>query len=159
MALAASRKYLDDLATTGPDPETAALYERAIAALGEAIEAIGQDDIEARCSAVWKATEAVTTLYLNLDIENGGDMTDDLAALYGRVLSHLINVNLYNDSTMAQAAIDLLESLCEPWSASNGTISACLFSPMSPRAGTTDGSGTAHAASASERSTGAGSPN
>ena len=125
MALAASQRYLSDIVAAGPDRETVRLYDEAIAALRAAIKAIAEDDIEARCAAVRGTTEAITTLYLNLDVRRCGEFIDGLADLYGRILAHLIGINFYNDDAIAQTVIELLEPLRDSWAAPAGMISAC----------------------------------
>ncbi len=125
MALAASQRYLSDFATLHPDRDTVLLYAAAITALEAAIEAIDRDDIEGRCRGVYAATEAVTSLYLNLDIRRFGEYADDLADLYGHILGRLVGINFYNDSRIAGDAIELLHSLNEHRSAAIGMVSAC----------------------------------
>ncbi len=129
MALAASQRYLSDFATLRPDRDTVVLYAAAITALEAAIEAIDRDDIEGRCRGVYAATEAVTSLYLNLDIRRFGEYADDLADLYGHILGRLIGINFYNDTRIAGDAIELLHSLKEHRSAAigaeTGMVSAC----------------------------------
>ncbi len=127
MALAASQRYLSDVATLHPDRDTVLLYDTAIAALEAAIEAIDRDDIEGRCRGVYAATETVTSLYLNLDIRRFGEYVDDLADLYGHILGCLVGINFYNDPKIAGDAIELLHALKEQRSAATGTLSACFL--------------------------------
>ena len=115
---------MSEFAAAGPDRETVMLYDGAIAALGEAIAAIAADDIEARCTAIGAATEAITMLHLNLNIRRCGETADDLAGLYSHILGHLIGVNLYNDPGIAREVIELLEPLRHSWRAPNGMITA-----------------------------------
>ena len=126
MALAASYRYTSDLAPTGPDRDTVMLYDVAISALETAIAAIGRDEIEGRCRAVYRATDAVTTLYLRLDVKHLGELADDLADLYGHILGCLVGVNYYNDPRIAQDAIELLISLKEGRSPAIGMVPACV---------------------------------
>jgi flagellar biosynthetic protein FliS len=114
-----------EIAPVGPDRETVLLYGEAIAALGDAIAAIEEDNVEARCAAVCAATEVITTLYLNLDVRRCGEFIDSLADLYGRILAHLIGINLYSDDTIAQTVIELLEPLRDSWATPAGMIPAC----------------------------------
>jgi len=116
---------VSDIVAAGPDRETVLLYDQAIAALRAAIKAIAEDDIEARCAAVRKTTEVITTLYLNLDVRRCGEFIDNLADLYGRILAHLIGINLYSDDAIAQTVIELLEPLRDSWATPAGMISAC----------------------------------
>ncbi len=124
MALAASQRYVSDIVAAGPDRETVLLYDEAIGALRAAIKAIAEDDIEARCAAVRRATEMIATLYLNLDVRRCGEFIDGLADLYGRILAHLIGINFYNDDAIAQTVIELLEPLRDSWATSAGMIPA-----------------------------------
>ena len=125
MAFAASQRYVNDTVAAGPDRETVRLYDEAIAMLRAAIKAIAEDDIEARCTAVRGTTEAITTLYLNLDVRRCGEFIDSLADLYGRILAHLIAINFHNDEAIAQTVIDLLEPLRDSWATPEGMIPAC----------------------------------
>jgi len=115
MALAATYRYMDDTALVCPSRATVLLYDNALAALRAAIEAIEIDDVEARCTAVRTATEVVTTLYLNIDVQRDGEIADGLSKLYSHVVGLLLRVNLYNDAKIAERAIDLLEPLRGSW--------------------------------------------
>ncbi len=134
MALAATHSYLDDPALASPGRETTLLYDRAIAAMHDAIAAIAVDNIEARCRAVQKATEIVTTLYLNVDIKRDGEIADGLSKVYSHVLGLFLRVNLYNDPRIATRAIDLLEPLREDWANLDAVIAACEWPnvPVTP---------------------------
>ncbi len=125
MALAASHRYLSDFTVLRPDRDTVLLYNAAIVALEAVIEAIGRDDIEGRCRGVYAATEAVTSLYLNLDVRRFGEYADDLADHYGHILGCLVGINFYNDANIAGNAIELLDSLKERRSAAIGMVPAC----------------------------------
>lgn len=133
MALAASQRYMSDGGAAHPDRETVLLYDQAIAALGDAITAIAKDDIEGRCAAVCAATEAVTMLYLNLDVRRFGELADDLASVYGHILDALVGINLYNDPGIARDAIELIESLRDPETTTGGMISAYKTATKSGR--------------------------
>ncbi len=115
MALAASDRYMDEVAATSPNRAAVVLYDEAIAALNAAIASIGGDNVEGRSAAIGAATEAVTTLYLNLDVKRSGEIADNLANLYGHVLGRLMRINLYNDPGIAEELIGLLEPLRDSW--------------------------------------------
>ncbi len=126
MALAASQRYMTDFAALRPDRDSIMLYDAAIAALEAVIEAIDGDDIMGRCRGVYAATEAVTSLYLHLDIRRFGEFADDLADLYGHILSCLVGINFYNDPKIARDAIELLHPLRDRRSIADGMVSACM---------------------------------
>jgi flagellar biosynthetic protein FliS len=134
MALAATHFYMDDPALTCPSRETTMLNESAIAAMRDAIKAIAADNTEARCRAVQKATEIVTTLYLHIDVKREGEIADGLSKVYSHILGLFLRVNLYNDPRIAVRAIDLLEPLRESWADLDAVISACEWpnAPVTP---------------------------
>ncbi len=142
MAQAASYRHMSDFTPARPDHDTITLYEAAISALGDAVEAIRRDEIEGRCRAVYRATDAVTTLYLRLDVKRFGEITDDLADLYGHILGCLVGINFYNDPRTAQDAIELLHSMKDKRSAAIGMDSAYI--PTGAITHTADGMKPAH---------------
>lgn len=93
----------------------ATLYERAISSLERAVMAIADEDAAARNSAVQSATEALTVLYLNLDVRRCSRMADQLPALYGHLLGRLLRINLYNDPHIAAELIELLAPMARAW--------------------------------------------
>ena len=145
-----------DIARAGPDREAALLYDEAVTALSQAITAITEDDIEARCAAVRAATESITTLYLNLDVRRWGESIEGLAETYDRILAHLIGVNFYNDSAIARQALELLEPLRDPWAISGGMVSA--WRSIATQAPTANGARTCGTTAAARRPAAARSP-
>lgn len=93
----------------------AALYDRAISSLERAVAAISDQDAAARNSAVQSATEALTTLYLDLDVRRCSRIADQLPALYGHLLGRLLRINLYNDPRIAIELIELLAPMARAW--------------------------------------------
>ena len=126
MVLAASFRYMSDFTSARPDRDTVSLYDAAISALDEAIAAIDRDDIEGRCRAVYRATDVVTTLYLQLDVKRMGELADDLADLYGHILGCLVGINFYNDVRIAREAIEQIHMLKEQRSTDFGMVSAYI---------------------------------
>ncbi len=125
MAFAATHVHLGDPAKACPSRATALLYDGAIAAMRDAMEAIATDNIEARCRAVQNATQVMTTLYLNIDVKREGEVADGLAKVYSHVLGLFLRVNLYNDPKIAARVIDLLEPLRESWANLDAVVTAC----------------------------------
>jgi len=110
MTVAVSRQYEQD-ADDRPVPPGDENFEAAVGALNRAVAAVAQDALEARCDAVCAATEAVTSLYLNLDVRRAAARPDELAEIYSRILGRLLRINLYNDTNAADEAIALLRRL------------------------------------------------
>jgi len=125
MAFAATHEYLDDPAKARPSRATTLLYDGAIAAMRDAIEAIASDNIEGRCRAVQNATQVMTTLYLNIDVKREGEIAEGLAKVYSHILGLFLRVNLYNDPKIAVRVVDLLSPLRESWANLDAVVAAC----------------------------------
>jgi len=77
----------------------------ATSALEQASDAIACDNFAARCKAVATATEAMTSLFLELDGINRTFSIQDTGRLYESILRQLLNVNLNNNpETVREAA-------------------------------------------------------
>jgi flagellar protein FliS len=95
--------------------QVAMLYDRAIASLKEAIQAIEDKEIERRWRANKRAQDIVLALYGALDEEAGGEIARNLSQIYMFALRRLPRVDLRNDPTPAQEVIELLEPLRRSW--------------------------------------------
>jgi flagellar protein FliS len=91
------------------------LYDEAIASLEAAIAAMQQNAIEERCNRVNVVTEIVATLHMSLDMENGGEIAEQLGRLYRLILARLIRINIQSDAAGATKIIDLLTPLRDAW--------------------------------------------
>lgn len=91
------------------------LYDEAIAGLRAAVAAIEAGEIEARCTATARVTEIVSQLYLSLDMEQGGEIAENLAQIYNLVICQMTQVNMANDARLAEQMIELLAPLRESW--------------------------------------------
>jgi flagellar protein FliS len=98
-----------------PVQQVAMLYDRAIASLREAIDAIEQGDIERRWRANNRAVEIISALMSGLDMEQGGEIAQNLKRLYTFLLRRLGQVDLKNDPQPAREAIDILDPLRQSW--------------------------------------------
>ena len=91
------------------------LYDEAIESLRAAIAAIEKGEIEARCNATARVSEIVAQLYLSLDMEQGGEIAENLGQIYGLVIRQMTQVNFTNDRAIAEQMIELLKPLRESW--------------------------------------------
>jgi flagellar protein FliS len=103
------------LAALSPASRVAMLYDKAIASLREAIQAIEDGDIQRRWSANNLAGQIIETLWATLDLDKGGDIAANLDRLYSFMLRHLSEVDMKNDPKPAQDVIKLLEPLRQSW--------------------------------------------
>ena len=112
---AAATYRAQEVMTASPARLVAMLFDRAIASLNDAIEAIQEGDIERRWNANRRAIEIVAHLAMTLDMEKGGQIAQNLDQLYRFVLSLLPQVDLRNDAKPAEDAIRILEPLRTSW--------------------------------------------
>ncbi len=124
------RHRLEEMMAATPSRLVVMLYDEAIGALRAAIAAAMRGDIETRCNSVTAATEIVGYLYMNLDLEQGGEVAGNLGAIYAHIIHRLPRVNLYNDAETAEEAISLLEPLRESWSELDSRIVAGMPDDM-----------------------------
>lgn len=103
------------LAALSPAKRVAMLYDKAIASLREAIQAIEDGDIQRRWNANNLAGQIIETLWATLDLDKGGDIAANLDRLYSFMLRHLSEVDMKNDPKPAQDVIKLLEPLRQSW--------------------------------------------
>lgn len=91
------------------------LYDEAINSLVAAMDAISLGDIEARFNATTRATDIISELYVSLDMENGGEIAETLAAIYGHVIAQMPMLNFTNDVMIADELINLLRPIRDSW--------------------------------------------
>jgi flagellar protein FliS len=110
--------------TATPLELVAMLYRCAIDALGEARRCLAAGDVGGRVAPVNRAFDAVAELSLSLDFRRGGEISRNLAELYGYI-SHKIILGHANQSEECFAeAGRLLTTLLEGWEvlASEGAV-------------------------------------
>lgn len=115
MPLTATDAFRSELTRARPTEIVVMLYNEAILSLTAAIKAMQKNDIEERCNRVNVVTEIIGTLHMSLDMENGGEISDQLGHLYRFVLAQLIRINISSDAEGAAKIIDLLKPLRDAW--------------------------------------------
>lgn len=110
-----SLKDLEEVGKSFPSRLVVMLYDEAIASLAAAIDAIGRGNIEDRFNATTRATDVVSGLYLSLDMEQGGEIADNLGNIYNFILTQLPMVNFENNPDIAEQAINLLRPMRDSW--------------------------------------------
>lgn len=91
------------------------LYDEAINSLLVAMDAISRGDIETRFKATTRTIEVISELYVSLDMENGGEIAETLAALYDHIITQMPMLNFTNDVMIADHIIGLLRPIRESW--------------------------------------------
>jgi flagellar secretion chaperone FliS len=93
------------------------LYGAALDSIAAARRHLRQKDIRARTRAINKTIGIVTELSQCLNHEAGGDLSRNLAGLYGYILRLLIEAGLKQTEAPLAEAEGLLSTLAEAWKA------------------------------------------
>ena len=91
------------------------LYEGAIKFLRLAQKDMEAGDCESKNIYLNKAWDIVNELNVNLDMEAGGEISENLRKLYCFMLTHISTANFKNDQQTVQEVIDMLVELKQGW--------------------------------------------
>lgn len=92
------------------------LYEGALGAIATARGAMARGDIVGKCNAVSKAVRIIEEgLSTALDTVDGGELAQNLGALYDYCVRRLILANARNDDAMMQEVMRLIEPVALGW--------------------------------------------
>lgn len=92
-----------------------ALYQGALEATSQAENAIRARDILGRTRAINKAHLILTELLISLDLERGGEIAQNLKALYVYMQEQLLKANLRQSAEPLTEVSKLLDTLLEAW--------------------------------------------
>jgi len=91
-------------------------FDGARSALVRARILLQQNDIVGKGYALSKAIDIITNgLKAGLDIEKGGELAENLAALYDYMVQRLMIANLHNDAKVIDEVETLLNSISDAW--------------------------------------------
>jgi flagellar secretion chaperone FliS len=110
--------------TLSPYRAVQALLEKALEQIGLANAALDAGDIEARTLAVGTTVTIVGVLQDNLDKELGGEIAENLDALYDYMTRRLAGVVLEDDPASLAEVQRLLESIKSAWDGIGAEIEA-----------------------------------
>lgn len=92
------------------------LYEGLLSAIATARGALARGDVLTKCNSVAKATRILEEgLSTALDREMGGELAENLGALYDYCLRRLILANARNDDAMMEEVMRLIEPIALGW--------------------------------------------
>ena len=92
------------------------LYEGVLTSLATARGALARGDVATKCNAISKAVRIIEEgLSTALDIEAGGELAQNLSALYDYSLRQLILANARNDDAMLGEVMRLIEPIAQSW--------------------------------------------
>ena len=91
------------------------LYEGAIKFLKLAQIDMEAGNYESKNTYINKAWDIINELNVNLDMEAGGEISENLRKLYCFMMTHISTANFKNDQQTVQEVIDMLSELKEGW--------------------------------------------
>ncbi|MEE3662550.1 flagellar export chaperone FliS [Brenneria sp. g21c3] len=92
------------------------LFDGAKSAMVRARILIQQGDIANKGIALSKAIDIITNgLKAGLDVEKGGELAENLSALYDYMAQRLMIANLHNDIKAIEEVEKLLENIADAW--------------------------------------------
>ncbi len=91
------------------------LYEACIRFLKKSKIALENKDIAEKGKMLGKAQDIVNELNSTLDMENGGEVMDQLQALYLYVSTQSTEANIHNDPKKIDHCIKIMTTLHEGW--------------------------------------------
>jgi len=109
--------FEDELVDASPLKLVQLLYRGALDSIAAARRYVRLGDIHARSRAITKAMLILTELSRSLSAEQGGELSRNLAGLYGYVQKLLIQANFEQREKPLEEAEQLLETLAEAWAA------------------------------------------
>ncbi len=108
--------YTDNLLVgASPIQLIVALYEGAIAAVQQGKRCFELGDVMGRGAAVTKASSILSELIASLDMERGGEISQNLKKLYGYMLGRILGAHVQKDMAAFTEIEGLLMQLLEAW--------------------------------------------
>lgn len=102
----------------GADPHklVSMLFEGALLAIAKAKNGIMRNDIPVKSDAIFKASNIISEgLLASLDMKAGGELSQNLASLYGYMITRLVAANMTNNVAMLDEVSNLLAGLKDAW--------------------------------------------
>lgn len=122
-----------------PHKLIALLFQGALLAIANAKNAMLRKDIPAKGVAISKAMAIIDEgLNASLDKDAGGELAQNLSALYGYMCMRLLEANLKNDATKLDEVARLLNDIKGAWDSirPGATVAAAAPAPVSHVAST-----------------------
>jgi flagellar protein FliS len=116
MSYAALTRYQqNDVASMSPARQVVFLYSHVLASLRQASRHLAQKDVEARERSMNKARDILSELLCTLDFEEGGQIAQNLAGLYGWFIDETIQIESTQDAVRLTRLIGLIAELHGAW--------------------------------------------
>ena len=91
------------------------MLDGAAARVAQAQGALEAGDVPLKCELIGKAINLVEGLRVCLDEERGGEIAQNLAALYEYMARQLVKANTYNEVNLLKEVASLLRELQTGW--------------------------------------------
>jgi flagellar protein FliS len=91
------------------------LFEGALTALARAKGLIDRNDTEGKSEQINKATDIIIGLKSCLNLEEGGEVANNLDGLYNYMLSRLMRANMDNDEQAIDEVVSLITEVKSGW--------------------------------------------
>ncbi|HCR85716.1 MAG TPA: hypothetical protein DIV86_03465 [Alphaproteobacteria bacterium] len=109
------KAYLNSTVTADGIEQVVMLYDKAVACIQQAIEAINKKDIETRYNKLERAFKIVSGLRDALDFSKGEDVSGTLAEWYDGLALRIISINKSESLDMCELCIKNLKEMRESW--------------------------------------------
>lgn len=119
-ATQAARYREMEVLSASPGQLVVILFDHVLASLQRARFAIERGAVETRIEALHRSRSALAELLSTLDRERGGSIARDLSALYGFLLSELMDIGLRPDVQRLGRVIGIVRELREAFAAIAG---------------------------------------
>lgn len=101
--------------TARPEELVLMLYDGGIKFVNKAIIYINDKNIEAAHASIKRAQDIVIQLLAGLDMQRGGQIAVDLAALYDYMHRRLIEANIKKDLTILEEMLGMFRDFRDTW--------------------------------------------
>ena len=91
------------------------LYDGALRFLAEAVEAAGRNDLPARAKAVQRAMDIICELQNTLNVKEGGQVAEQLDALYTYMINRLVDSTVKRDKAAIEEVHRLVGTMRDGW--------------------------------------------
>ena len=104
------------VASASPHQLVLMLFDGLLESVSRARGAIATRNIETKCNAIIRAVRIVDEgLKASLNLQQGGQLAQDLNALYGYITLRLTHANLKNDVAALEECVRLIEPIRSAW--------------------------------------------
>ncbi len=113
----ASAEADSELEDASPHRLIQILLEGLLARINSAKDAIAQNNLPAKSDSINKAIAIVAGLHESLDLDNGGEIAQNLGDLYAYISSRLLQASFANSIEMLDEVANLIRDVKSGWDA------------------------------------------